>query len=471
SARTLLRLVNRSLLRTTALGRFSMLEVIRQYAAEQLIDTDHIAHAHCEYYLALIREQNFRSDAPEIPLSTVDADIDNIRSAWRYALKLAPTEAALNLKEFVSASNQLNFYLDLRARFREGISLFQEGIDVFRQDVFRQDVFRQDTLKQTSHKATLGALVLNQALLYRWIGDLDTTAELATRALSLLAESDDYINQIAAYYSLSDCAEQAGDSEAARHHLHNAGKLVGTHGTAQQQRALLKERALLEHNLGNFELAQSLYAEALHAYQRVNDQIGITEIFNHWGQLKLEQGDARNAQTMLEQALTLIHSYGDDAYAYMCHADLGACALALGELDRAETHYVQAIRLAQQNKSATNVADYTADYARVKLAQGQPRAAFELLQQSLRSAWQLHNSSTLLYVFLAWAEYFLQDGEPLANALVSCVVQHQASSKSVKRRAHNLIARHGLEVDETTTLSDLECLAPHVTQLASLSVT
>ncbi|MEM6428846.1 MAG: BTAD domain-containing putative transcriptional regulator, partial [Deinococcota bacterium] len=47
SARTLLRLVNRSLLRTTALGRFSMLEVIRQYAAEQLIDTDHIAHAHC----------------------------------------------------------------------------------------------------------------------------------------------------------------------------------------------------------------------------------------------------------------------------------------------------------------------------------------------------------------------------------------------------------------------------------------
>ncbi|MEM7736984.1 MAG: AAA family ATPase [Deinococcota bacterium] len=466
SARTLLRLVNRSLLRTTALGRFSMLEVIRQYAAEQLVDTDQVARAHYDYYLTLIRKQNFRSNAPEVPLSTVDADFDNIRSAWRYALRLAPTEVALNLKDFVAASNQVNFYLDLRARFREGISLFQEGIDVFRQDVFRQDVF-----KQASHDATLGALVLNQALLYRWVGDLDTTAELATQALSLLAKSDDYINQIAAYYSLSDCAEHAGDSEAARHHLHKAGKLVETHGTAQQQRALLKERALLEHTLGNFELAQTLYAEALHAYQQVNDQIGIAEMFNHWGQLKLEQGDARNAQTMLEQALTLIHSYGDDAYAYMCHADLGACALALGELDHAETQYMHAIRLAQQNNSATNIADYTADYARVKLAQDQPRAAFELLQQSLSSAWQLHNSSTLLYVFLAWAEYFLQDGEPLASALVSCVVQHQASSKSVKRRARNLITRYGLEVDETTVLSDLECLAPHVTQLASLSAT
>jgi predicted ATPase/DNA-binding SARP family transcriptional activator len=470
SARTLLRLVNRSLLRRTPLGRFSMLEVIRQYAAEQLIDGDSalVARAHCEYYLAFMRDKNFRTNAPKVPLESVDANFDNVRSAWRYALNLA-TNATLDLNEFVKASHQINFYLDLRGRFREGIALFQEGIDVFDTHVTSTHTSVQTLDDAILDDATLGALLLNQALFYWWINDLDRTAELATRALTLLAGSDNYTDQIAAHYALSDYAEYYGNSERAKAHLNCAGELVEAHGSLLEQRAYIKECAILEHTLGNFEAAQLHYARALQSYQASSDQVGIAEMLHHWGTLKLEQADARGAKDLLEQSQVLINSYGDEAYSHICQADLGACALALGELEQAETHYLDAIKLARQNSSLIGPPKYAADYALVKLAQGDTEAATTLLQQSLQTAWQLQDTSVLLHSLLGWAEYWLGRDNTLAHALISCVLQHRASPARIKRRAQKLLARVGVPVDDQVILSDLECLAPHVTHLVALN--
>lgn len=90
---TLSSLVDKSLVRrseTSGSIRFSMLQMIKEYAADRLAERSDrqtaLTAAHADYYASFAAEQGSHLDGPDrtATLLRLEADIDNLRSAWRH---------------------------------------------------------------------------------------------------------------------------------------------------------------------------------------------------------------------------------------------------------------------------------------------------------------------------------------------------------------------------------------------------
>ena len=94
SLRDLASLVNKSLLRhDLGTGRYDMHELLRQYAREHLQkmpdNGESALEAHVIYFADLMQRQWLRliSAEQQMALAEIDADLENLRSSWRYWLK------------------------------------------------------------------------------------------------------------------------------------------------------------------------------------------------------------------------------------------------------------------------------------------------------------------------------------------------------------------------------------------------
>ncbi len=134
SLRVLQTLVNKSLLRRdVSTGRYEIHEMLRQYGDEVLEQqglASTIRRAHLAYYASFIT-----SRAPELKgkrqipaLAEVDADFENIKSAWRYACQI---EDAATIDQML---DPIYWYCNFRHRVTEGLELFSLARDHWHDD-------------------------------------------------------------------------------------------------------------------------------------------------------------------------------------------------------------------------------------------------------------------------------------------------------------------------------------------------
>jgi len=135
SVRGLANLVSKSLLvHDRNLGRYTVHELLRQYAADALDRSSSASlaamGAHMEFYARITR---LAADLipvcdQEETLRVVESDLDNIRSAWRHALITGNGVAASELMI------GLWFLHEIRGWHQAGASLFEEALDAFDAD-------------------------------------------------------------------------------------------------------------------------------------------------------------------------------------------------------------------------------------------------------------------------------------------------------------------------------------------------
>jgi predicted ATPase/DNA-binding transcriptional LysR family regulator len=108
--------------------RFSLLETVRELAAERLRQSDDaqaVALRHAEYFRALAQRMDtlLRSGEPEEgPVSTLEADIDNLRAAAAFGLKTGDTEL---VREITGA---LPMYWIVRGLYGEARSWLERAL-------------------------------------------------------------------------------------------------------------------------------------------------------------------------------------------------------------------------------------------------------------------------------------------------------------------------------------------------------
>ena len=90
-ATTLAALVDASLLRSLGVGRYSLHDLVRQFAAEKLAqsgETELLAERHAAYYLDLMgrQESALFGDAPQAAATVIRAVADNLHQAWSWAV-------------------------------------------------------------------------------------------------------------------------------------------------------------------------------------------------------------------------------------------------------------------------------------------------------------------------------------------------------------------------------------------------
>jgi predicted ATPase/DNA-binding SARP family transcriptional activator len=309
-------------------ARFSMLEVVREYALERLDVGDELRKRHLAYFVALADEAE-----PELSrgdqttwFARIEDEHDNIREALAFALETRDAASALRLVVGIRRLWQIHGYL------AEG----REAIDA--------------------------ALALAP----------DTPSELRAHALNmagiLAGEQGDFDTARVSIGAALDDARAVGATRAISSALVNLGNLAFFSGDLDAARLLYMES--IEH----FESLGDLRGQAL-----ANENVGL---------MALTSDDIPEAVTWLTAALELARAGGDDREIGAAARSLAAALMEVGKLDEAKSLLEESLQLARELGETHGIAVCLETFAGVAATEGDAVQAATLFGASdaVRSA-------------------------------------------------------------------------------------
>jgi predicted ATPase/DNA-binding CsgD family transcriptional regulator len=128
SLHTLANLVDKSLVHLHTTGRYYLHELLRQYGAEQMEAAQQTAatqRAYSDYYLGRLHalEQDIKGQQQIEALDAIEADFENIRQAWLFAVEFEQYHI------LSAAVESLHFFADMRGRYHEVVALLKRAVE------------------------------------------------------------------------------------------------------------------------------------------------------------------------------------------------------------------------------------------------------------------------------------------------------------------------------------------------------
>src|SRR5947207_2810731 len=320
-------LVDESLVRRRD-ERFSMLEIVREYARERLGQDDDLRGRHLEYFVALAEEAEPELRGRDQPawFARIEDELDNLREALSFALETRDASSALRLAVGIRRFWQIHGHL-------------AEGRD-----------------------ALDAALALTP----------DEPSELRSQALNmagiLAGEQGDFDAARASFNAALDDARAVDAERAISSALVNLGNLAFFSGDLPAARALYTES--IEH----FRSLGDLRGEAL-----ANENVGL---------MALTADDLPEAVTWLTAAVELARAGGDDREIGAASRSLAAALLEVEKSNEAENLLEESLEVARRLGDAHGIAVSLETFAGLAATSGDAERAATLFGASdaVRSA-------------------------------------------------------------------------------------
>jgi predicted ATPase/Tfp pilus assembly protein PilF len=360
-------LVDKSLVRPLADGRFGLLETVREYALlrlrEQPAAQEDLA---ASVALRLRHARHFARLGEQEAMAGRGAELDNLVGACRVALeagdaplasrclvncwivlrRTGPFRAAVDLAEQVAAMPSQNGEAAALAEWVWGTALGMLGEAASARQHLRRG--RASLGAGSASEASVRIAVSLGNLLMR-SGDLDQAQTVLDDALvqSLALQRPrlqaDVLNALGGLMG-----HQARLADARR--LYEQGLALARElGDRQLEGGFLGNLGQLHHMLGELDAARRLYEQSLTAAESAGDWRWLGNGCSNLGLLLLEQGELQAAHTQLGRALSLARSAGNVQLAYTAECNFGILLSDQGRLDEAERHLHEAVDAAARN--------------------------------------------------------------------------------------------------------------------------
>jgi predicted ATPase len=371
-------LVDKSLVRRDDLAaetRFSMLETIREFAAERLReDADEAAAtgaAHARLFLALAEAAHAGLIGAEQAdwFARLDAEEANIRAALAWAIETGQPELALR------GARSLWRYWAARGRLDEGRGWLERAL------------------------ALPGAAAVPH----------DVRADAHNALGNLLGEGGAFTHARAHYEEALALRRELGDDEAIAGALNNLGLIAAWLGDYDEAAALhvesLERRqgrrdpfaiALSLSNLGDvhmargdFDRARELQIEAMRLRDEMHDALGSAYSRYNLGEIARLRGDTTEATSDLTESLRRFEALGDRLGIAYAEASLGALASRAGDAHRAAALLGRALATRTEIGDRRGTIECLEAIAIAAIRQGDAEAGRELLASA-------HHQRTLI---------------------------------------------------------------------------
>jgi predicted ATPase/DNA-binding SARP family transcriptional activator len=408
-------------------GRYELLELVRQYAAEQLAAADwrEIQDRHCQYYLAFLAQRtvDLRSRRQQMALAEIHQEIENIRAAWRWGVEQG--YAAL----VGSASNSLFHFYEMR-------SWFQEGVEIFSQAAPR---FAGET--EPEAQIVAGKLLARQGWFAFQVGQQAEGRELLRRSLTILrtlAAADELVtplNHLAAVtYYAGDYAEANRLAEEA---LTISAARGDSYGVAVAK-TILGQIAFL---VGRYEEAQRHSRESLAIERGLGNRWGTVFTLISLGRVAQALGEYQQARRYFEEGLAIRESLSDLRGVALCLDQLGDVSTALGEHLAARQRYQESLALFKEIGNRSGIATTLTRLGYSALALHDRAAARAHFFEALHTAWETRAVPRTLEALAGIATALAADQPDRASALALLVWNHPAVTQESRDRAMRLLDR------------------------------
>jgi len=311
SLRDLMTLVDRSLLHRDAPSRgdrFEMHGLLGRYAAEKLAQSSTATQAahdrHCATYAAALAQwaADLKGPPQQAALSEIEADIENVRAAWEWAV------AQGDLEHLAQGMEGLARFYGWRVRYRDGESAFRIVEE------------RLAGWKEGTSEASVGHLRV-RALALAWqgrfchrLGDTERARRLLQRSLDLLdssAPADTSRERAFALGVMSSIEYLSGDRARAWQPAEQSLALYRTLGLRWEVAQALVGLGSTAQSLGQYDNAKLLLQEALEILRALGDQRGIVESLRYLGQPLMSQGQFEETERLRRESLAIAREMGD----------------------------------------------------------------------------------------------------------------------------------------------------------------
>ena len=404
-------LVDKSLLHWEPGGRYQIHELLRQYAAEQLVqspeDVARIYDLHAGYYTRFLADQaeGLWGGRQREALLEIEAEIDNIRAAWQWAVD------QLKVEDIQKSADPLGIFYDFRGRYLEGARTFEQALTRLKglesdpqaaltlailatvlgglyvrlgrleeaeaQLHWGEALYRRLDLPPIPGFATDPVFMLGIIASIR--GDYVETALLAERSLRTSEAHGHLLNRGAAYYLLGRAAFLEGQYEAARQHFQQAYTISQTALDRWFMAYCLMELGNIEAALGHYRTASDHYTAGYNIREEFNDPEGMAVALNHLGQIALRQSHYAEARQLYQKSLAIAREINNRGSAATALAGLGETALAQEEFSTARQWFNQALKIAREGQFVSFILGLLAGIGELLARTGQPERGQDLL--------------------------------------------------------------------------------------------
>ncbi|HYF63653.1 MAG TPA: tetratricopeptide repeat protein [Herpetosiphonaceae bacterium] len=378
--------------------RFTMLEMVREYALERLnasADAEPVRRRMAEYYrqLAGSAASQLHGAQQSSWLDALERDHDNLRAALEWYSANDPAagcELGAALCHFWHARGHVTegrrwlrglITGSALAPLARARALATSGFLAFHQGDHRR------AIELSEEALGLGRSLGDQRVIAAALFNLGSAALFLNRYDQSMACYDE---SLAIYRALGETGEAAqilknqglvakeqGDYAAATSLIEESLRLRRSINDTRGMANSLVNLSIVVYWLGQYARAATLAEEAHELYKSLGDHGGRAYILDILGMAMHKQGDSVVGALMLEESLSLFRSIEDASGAAMALNDLGLVEQALGRLERAASLQRECLGIAWRLGEQRRVAFALEGWAAVAAA-GQPAWAARL---------------------------------------------------------------------------------------------
>lgn len=333
SLRILSSLVDKSLLRANADGRYDLHELLRQYGEEQLNavaeESQQIHDLHCAYYAKFVHQRWEEMLGPQMKqaVEAVAAVLENVQAAWAWAVSRVKRE---ELWKFISGLQQ--FFL-LRSRFQEAVITYAQAVDGLE--------FGES---QNENSALLGSILANHAFFCGQVGLNENSDESHRKSLALLSRLDDLAARretVEALWILAWTSREMRPLEAKRLSQESVA-IARTRGYRRELEWALMVLASIDlWVLGDYVEGKRTSEEAFELAGQFGHPMGMALCCYLLGQVAFSEGRYTEAKRLQWKSYRILKDL-DSKYTLI------SLLLHLGDIALAEQDYPEARRLYQE---------------------------------------------------------------------------------------------------------------------------
>ncbi|TMG81961.1 MAG: hypothetical protein E6H78_15810 [Betaproteobacteria bacterium] len=360
------RLVSKSLLlaeqRQETETRYRLLETVRQYAGEKLVESgqaDLARHRHFAYFLELAQSASVALHGPLALewLDRLETEHDNLRAALDWSADAAPAD-------YARLAGAMSTFWDIRGHFTEGWGRLERALA------------EHPTRDQARLEALLGAGLLAYRLDHTQRSD-----DILTEAIALAQELGDVGGEADATLSLAYDRISRGP-DAVEPLALRSRTLATTAGAASREglAVLVLGRAVMDR--GEYAGARELFLESARLLENAGCVLRAPTAIQHAGECAFEQLDLSTARRLLDAALLQHRRLGNIHDAAATLRMLAHLALNEQRLDEASAQSAESLGIFRALHDPNCAARSARIHAQVLCATGDAAGALSPAQSA-----------------------------------------------------------------------------------------
>ena len=368
-------LVDKSLISTLPTlpeARFKLHEIIRQYAHQQLNDSDRVKYwkdRHMNYFVSLAEEAEpkIRGSEQLEWLNRLELEQENLRGALRYALEyeIDTVDQVHDIESAARLVGALWMFWFIRGRFSEGRRWAE------------QVLVSRERMDRTS--PALGKLLYTAASFCFFQGDYYQAEELSLESLHICRAANDLFGEAISFHHLGILAMLQGNLAPAHNQLHKGLELAISLGDAWLISVLQGDLADLADHEGDQHGRLDWNRQSLETGRQVGNKFSILYDLLNLAEMAIESGDTRQAALLAEESLDLSREIGERRGISFALHHLGCIAMHEEAYRQADELLKQSLQVIWVTRDRGSILGYLIDLADNATREGKFEFAARLL--------------------------------------------------------------------------------------------